>query len=93
MRTRISNNKARASRVDVKKLEKQEAKLKVCVHIGYAFLNYHVHQAKIEKRSRRDLYEGSKLLDAHRKQVNTPPILLISMVMDHLYSKRTKRCL
>ncbi|KAF8973848.1 P-loop containing nucleoside triphosphate hydrolase protein [Flammula alnicola] len=42
----------KASRVDVKKLEKQEAKLK----------------AKIEKRSRRDLYEGSKLLDAHRKQ-------------------------
>ncbi|KAG5733147.1 hypothetical protein E4T56_gene13597, partial [Termitomyces sp. T112] len=24
--------------------------------------------AKIEKRSKRDLYEGSKLLDAHRKQ-------------------------
>lgn len=47
-----SINKGKASRVDVKKLEKQEAKLK----------------AKIEKRSRRDLYEGSKLLDAHRKQ-------------------------
>ncbi|KIK18644.1 hypothetical protein PISMIDRAFT_683977, partial [Pisolithus microcarpus 441] len=41
-----------ASRVDVKKLEKQEAKLR----------------AKIEKRARRDLYEGSKLLDQHRKQ-------------------------
>lgn len=47
-----SINKGKASRVDVKKLEKQEAKLR----------------AKIEKRSRRDLYEGSKLLDAHRKQ-------------------------
>ncbi|KIM84750.1 hypothetical protein PILCRDRAFT_818360 [Piloderma croceum F 1598] len=47
-----SINKGKASRVDVKKLEKQEAKLK----------------AKIEKRSRRDLYEGSKLLDQHRKQ-------------------------
>ncbi|KJA29324.1 hypothetical protein HYPSUDRAFT_32729 [Hypholoma sublateritium FD-334 SS-4] len=47
-----SINKGKASRVDVKKLEKQEAKIK----------------AKIEKRSRRDLYEGSKLLDAHRKQ-------------------------
>ncbi|KAF5361673.1 hypothetical protein D9758_007364 [Tetrapyrgos nigripes] len=47
-----SINKGKASRVDVKKLEKQEAKLK----------------AKIEKRARRDLYEGSKLLDAHRKQ-------------------------
>lgn len=43
----------RASRVDIKKLEKQEAKLK----------------AKIEKRSKRDLYEGSKLLDQARKQV------------------------
>ncbi|KAI9451534.1 P-loop containing nucleoside triphosphate hydrolase protein [Russula earlei] len=41
-----------ASRVDVKKLEKQEAKLK----------------AKIEKRARRDLYEGSKLLEQTKKQ-------------------------
>ncbi|EIW86252.1 hypothetical protein CONPUDRAFT_114395 [Coniophora puteana RWD-64-598 SS2] len=49
-----SINKSKASRVDVKKLEKQEAKLK----------------AKIEKRARRDLYEGSKLLDQHRKQQN-----------------------
>ncbi|KAH7911822.1 P-loop containing nucleoside triphosphate hydrolase protein, partial [Hygrophoropsis aurantiaca] len=49
-----SINKGKASRVDVKKLEKQEAKLK----------------AKIEKRSRRDLYEGSKLLDQHRKQAS-----------------------
>ncbi|KAF9056398.1 P-loop containing nucleoside triphosphate hydrolase protein [Panaeolus papilionaceus] len=47
-----SINKGKASRVDVKKLEKQEAKLR----------------AKIEKRSRRDLYEGSKLLDTVRKQ-------------------------
>ncbi|KIM51677.1 hypothetical protein SCLCIDRAFT_1166571 [Scleroderma citrinum Foug A] len=47
-----SINKTKTSRVDVKKLEKQEAKLR----------------AKIEKRSRRDLYEGSKLLDQHRKQ-------------------------
>ncbi|KAL0581212.1 hypothetical protein V5O48_000800 [Marasmius crinis-equi] len=47
-----SINKGKASKVDVKKLEKQEAKLR----------------AKIEKRARRDLYEGSKLLDAHRKQ-------------------------
>ncbi|TDL28943.1 hypothetical protein BD410DRAFT_781501 [Rickenella mellea] len=47
-----SINKSKASRVDVKKLEKQEAKLK----------------AKIEKRARRDLYEGSKLLDQHKKQ-------------------------
>ncbi|KAF8446446.1 P-loop containing nucleoside triphosphate hydrolase protein [Boletus edulis BED1] len=49
-----SINKGKASRVDVKKLEKQETKLK----------------AKIEKRARRDLYEGSKLLDQHRKQQN-----------------------
>ncbi|KAK7688153.1 hypothetical protein QCA50_008523 [Cerrena zonata] len=47
-----SINKGKASRVDVKKLEKQEAKLR----------------AKIEKRSRRDLYEGSKLLDQYKKQ-------------------------
>ncbi|RPD59402.1 P-loop containing nucleoside triphosphate hydrolase protein [Lentinus tigrinus ALCF2SS1-7] len=48
-----SINKGKASRVDVKKLEKQEAKLR----------------AKIEKRSKRTvLYEGSKLLDQHRKQ-------------------------
>jgi hypothetical protein len=51
----------RASRVDVKKLEKQEAKLK----------------AKIEKRARRDLYEGSKLLEQTKKQVrlHTLPFL------------------
>ncbi|KAH9938976.1 P-loop containing nucleoside triphosphate hydrolase protein [Epithele typhae] len=50
-----SINKGKASRVDVKKLEKQEAKLR----------------AKIEKRAKRTgntLYEGSKLLDQHRKQ-------------------------
>ncbi|KAI0638829.1 P-loop containing nucleoside triphosphate hydrolase protein [Trametes polyzona] len=47
-----SINKGKASRVDVKKLEKQEAKLR----------------AKIEKRSKRNLYEGSKLLDQHKKQ-------------------------
>ncbi|KAI0935643.1 hypothetical protein AcV5_004007 [Taiwanofungus camphoratus] len=47
-----SVNKGKASRVDVKKLEKQEAKLR----------------AKIEKRSKRTLYEGSKLLDQHKKQ-------------------------
>ncbi|TFY62388.1 hypothetical protein EVJ58_g3888 [Rhodofomes roseus] len=47
-----SINKGKASRVDVKKLEKQEAKLR----------------AKIDKRSKRTLYEGSKLLDQHKKQ-------------------------
>ncbi|KAI0706217.1 P-loop containing nucleoside triphosphate hydrolase protein [Cytidiella melzeri] len=47
-----SINKGKASRVDMKKLEKQETKLR----------------AKIEKRARRDLYEGSKLLDQHKKQ-------------------------
>jgi len=39
--------------VDVKKLEKREAKLK----------------AKIEKRERRDLHEGSKLLEQEKKEV------------------------
>ncbi|KZP15225.1 hypothetical protein FIBSPDRAFT_833190 [Athelia psychrophila] len=49
-----SINKGKASRVDVKKLEKQEAKIK----------------AKIEKRARKgDLtYESSKLVSEHRKQ-------------------------
>ncbi|KAG8695941.1 hypothetical protein FRC09_008837, partial [Ceratobasidium sp. 395] len=47
-----SINKGKASRVDMKKLEKAEAKIK----------------AKIEKRSRRDLYEGSKLIDMQKKQ-------------------------
>ncbi|KAN0123254.1 ABC transporter [Russula decolorans] len=47
-----SINKGKVSRVDVKKLEKQEAKLK----------------AKIEKRARRDLYEGSKLLEQKKKE-------------------------
>lgn len=46
------NQKGQASRVDLAKLAKAEAKLK----------------AKIEKRSRRDLYQGSKLIDAHQKQ-------------------------
>lgn len=40
--------------MDVKKLEKQEAKLK----------------AKIEKRAKRDLYEGSKLLEQKKKEVH-----------------------
>jgi ATP-binding cassette subfamily F protein 3 len=47
-----SNTKGQASRVDLAKLAKAEAKLK----------------AKIEKRSRRDLFEGSKLVDMQKKQ-------------------------
>ncbi|GFZ42543.1 Probable ATP-binding cassette sub-family F member 3 homolog [Saitozyma sp. JCM 24511] len=47
-----SNTKGQASRVDLTKLAKAEAKLK----------------AKIEKRSKRDLYQGSKLIEAHAKQ-------------------------
>lgn len=58
--------------MDVKKLEKQEAKLRVRVslkvYIGKICLTLPC-QAKIEKRSKRDLYEGSKLLDMQRKQV------------------------
>ncbi|EIW66575.1 hypothetical protein TREMEDRAFT_70139 [Tremella mesenterica DSM 1558] len=46
------NQKGQASRVDLAKLAKAEAKLK----------------AKIEKRSRRDLYQGSKLMEMHQKQ-------------------------
>ncbi|KAL1406372.1 hypothetical protein Q8F55_008071 [Vanrija albida] len=47
-----SVNKGQASRVDMAKLAKAEAKLK----------------AKIEKRSRRTLYEGSKLIEMQKKQ-------------------------
>lgn len=47
-----SNTKGQASRVDLAKLAKAEAKLK----------------AKIEKRSKRDLYQGSKLIDGQKKQ-------------------------
>ena len=53
----LTINFRRASRVDIKKLEKQEAKLR----------------AKIDKRAKRDLYEGSKLLDQARKQVISYP--------------------
>lgn len=47
-----SVNKGQASRVDLAKLAKAEAKLK----------------AKIEKKGRRDLYQGSKLIDMQSKQ-------------------------
>lgn len=47
-----SVNKSQASRVDLAKLAKAEAKL----------------QAKLEKRSRRTLYEGSKLMEMQKKQ-------------------------
>jgi ATP-binding cassette subfamily F protein 3 len=47
-----SNTKGQASRVDLAKLAKAEAKLK----------------AKIEKRSKRDLYQGSKLIEMASKQ-------------------------
>ncbi|KAL7418028.1 P-loop containing nucleoside triphosphate hydrolase protein [Mrakia frigida] len=46
------SGKGQASRVDLKKLEKAEAKIK----------------AKLEKRNRRDLFEGSKLIDLQKKQ-------------------------
>jgi hypothetical protein len=40
---------------------------------------YPCSQAKLEKRARRDLYEGSKLLDAHKKQVLFISLLSISV--------------
>ncbi|CAE6441061.1 unnamed protein product [Rhizoctonia solani] len=70
-----SINKGKATRVDLKKLEKAEAKLKVGrddeLDITMKNLLYPIVsllQAKIEKRSRRDLYEGSKLIDMQKKQ-------------------------
>lgn len=49
-----SVNKSHTSRVDMAKLAKAEAKLK----------------AKLEKRSKRSLYEGSKLIELQKKQAN-----------------------
>lgn len=51
-------------------------------------------QAKIEKRARRDLYEGSKLLDQHRKQVSLafPQTTSRTRLIDPLVSKITRKC-
>ena len=59
--------------MDVKKLEKQEAKLRVFVFNRLFFLSLYLNhfKAKIEKRARKDLYEGSKLLNEAKKQVNS----------------------
>ncbi|KZT08969.1 P-loop containing nucleoside triphosphate hydrolase protein [Laetiporus sulphureus 93-53] len=70
-----SINKGKASRVDVKKLEKQEAKLK----------------AKIEKRSKRTLYEGSKLLDQHRKQQSYEEMFMKINPLDAIASKNKSK--
>ncbi|KII86496.1 hypothetical protein PLICRDRAFT_44090 [Plicaturopsis crispa FD-325 SS-3] len=69
-----SINKGKASRVDVKKLEKQETKLR----------------AKIEKRARRDLYEGSKLLDDHKKQQSYEEIFMKINPLEASASAATK---
>jgi ATP-binding cassette subfamily F protein 3 len=65
----------RASRVDVKKLEKQEAKLK----------------AKIEKRARRDLYEGSKLLEQKKKEVRLQFVFFYFLQVLNIWSKAILR--
>ncbi|KIY63247.1 P-loop containing nucleoside triphosphate hydrolase protein [Cylindrobasidium torrendii FP15055 ss-10] len=70
-----SINKGKASRVDMKKLEKQEAKLR----------------AKIEKRSKRDLYEGSKLLDAHKKQQTYEEMFMQINPLESVNSKNKSR--
>ncbi|EJD04492.1 uncharacterized protein FOMMEDRAFT_122300 [Fomitiporia mediterranea MF3/22] len=69
-----SINKSKATRVDVKKLEKQEAKLR----------------AKLEKRAHRDLYEGSKLLDQHRKQQTYEEMFLKVNSLEALAAGRNK---
>ncbi|KZO99778.1 hypothetical protein CALVIDRAFT_534204 [Calocera viscosa TUFC12733] len=69
-----SINKGKASRVDMKKLEKQEAKLR----------------AKIEKRSRRDLYEGSKLLASQKKQQSYEEMFLKVNPLESLGSAKGK---
>ncbi|KZT68794.1 hypothetical protein DAEQUDRAFT_738491 [Daedalea quercina L-15889] len=70
-----SINKGKASRVDVKKLEKQEAKLR----------------AKIEKRSKRTLYEGSKLLDQHKKQQSYEEMFMTINPLDAANSKNKSK--
>ncbi|EJT98885.1 hypothetical protein DACRYDRAFT_24014 [Dacryopinax primogenitus] len=69
-----SINKGKESRVDMKKLEKQEAKLR----------------AKIEKRSRRDLYEGSKLLATQKKQQSYEEMFLKVNPMDSIGAAKGK---
>ncbi|OCH88972.1 hypothetical protein OBBRIDRAFT_757229 [Obba rivulosa] len=69
-----SINKGKASRVDVKKLEKQEAKLR----------------AKIDKRSKRNLYEGSKLLDQHKKQQSYEEMFLKINPLDAATASKNK---
>ena len=56
----------------------------MCIYAG--------SQAKIEKRSKRNLYEGSRLLDQHRKQVRPNSMFLRSAADMRVHSKRTKRC-
>ncbi|EPS98082.1 hypothetical protein FOMPIDRAFT_1037646 [Fomitopsis schrenkii] len=70
-----SINKGKASRVDVKKLEKQEAKLK----------------AKIEKRSKRTLYEGSRLLDQHKKQQSYEEMFMKINPLDAVNAKNKSK--
>ncbi|KAH6917162.1 ATP-dependent transporter [Coprinopsis sp. MPI-PUGE-AT-0042] len=69
-----SVNKGKASRVDMKKLEKAEAKLR----------------AKIEKRAKRDLYEGSKLLDAQKKQQSYEEMFMKINPLDAAASSKNK---
>ncbi|KAG9014784.1 hypothetical protein FRB94_010631 [Tulasnella sp. JGI-2019a] len=72
-----SVNKGKATRVDVKKLEKQEAKLK----------------AKIDKRAKRvggDLYQGSKLLEAAKRQQAYEDLFLKVNPMDARTSASSK---
>lgn len=73
----------RASRVDVKKLEKQEAKLRVNSFYNLpctTLIVITIIQAKLEKRANNELYEGSKLLDQHRKQVSTDSSNILCML-------------
>jgi hypothetical protein len=65
------------SRIDVKKLEKQEAKLK----------------AKIGKCARRNLHKGSKLLEQTKKQVRTRPFSTSRLSTTiYVSSNPMKRC-
>lgn len=85
----------RESRVDVKRLEKQETKLRVSCMLSRCQICQLISRtkAKIEKRAKRDLYEGSKLLQQHRKQVEDHVTCVMSKLICHVPgSKPTKRC-
>jgi len=65
--------------VDVKKLEKQEAKPRTKL------------KAKIERRARRDLYGGSKLLEQTKNQVRLQSLPLLTYQRRYVFQTILRR--